>query len=149
MAFIADTAKIIGDVRLGKNVSVMYGAVLRGDFSYISIGDGSNVQDNCVIHAEQDVPCAIGNNVTIAHGAIVHSSTIGNQVLIGINATVLHGCTIGDDCIIAAGAVVRPNTNIPPGTLWAGVPAKQIRELTDEDNNSIIRYADEYVGAEK
>lgn len=145
MAFIADTAKIVGDVRLGKGVSILYGAVVRGDFAPITVGDMSNIQDNCVVHSEADRPCVIGSQVTIGHGAIVHSSTIGNRVLIGMNATVLHGCEIGDDVIVAAGAAVRPGTKVPAGTLWAGVPAGQIRELTDADKKSIIQYANEYV----
>ncbi len=145
MAFIADTAKIVGDVRLGKGVSILYGAVVRGDFAPITVGDMSNIQDNCVVHSEAGRPCVIGSQVTIGHGAIVHSSTIGNRVLIGMNATVLHGCEIGDDVIVAAGAAVRPGTKVPAGTLWAGVPARQIRKLTDADKKSIIQYANEYV----
>ena len=145
MAFIAETAQIIGDVRIGKNVSILYGAVVRADFDYISIDDNSNVQDNCVIHTEKGQPCIIGKQVTIGHGAVVHSSTIGNRVLIGINATVLHGCIIEDDAIIAAGAVLLPNTKVPSGTLWAGVPAKQIRRLTEDDKKAIVNYSNEYV----
>jgi len=144
MNFIADTAKIIGDVTLGDGVAVLYGAVVRADTGAIRIGDNSNVQDNCVIHTSPNEGCTIGAQVSIAHGAIVHSSTLGNRVVIGMNATVLHSCVVGDDCIIAAGAVLRPGTKVPSGTMWGGVPARQIRELTDEDKKSILYYAKEY-----
>ncbi|MFC2175033.1 gamma carbonic anhydrase family protein [archaeon] len=149
MKFIAGNATVIGDVELGDGVAVLYGAVIRGDTSSIRIGNNSNVQDNCVIHSSPKEGCTIGENVTIAHGAIVHSSVVGNRVVIGMNATVLHSCTIGEDCIITAGAVLRPNTQVPSGTMWGGVPAKQIRELTDEDKKSILYYSKEYEGLVK
>ena len=144
MKFIAENATVIGDVTLGEGVAILYGVVIRGDVAPITIGNKSNIQDNCVIHVERDVPCTIGEYVTIGHGAVVHGSKIGNRVVIGMNATILHNCTVGDDCIIAAGAVLRPGTRVPSGTLWAGVPAKQIRELTEEDQKSILHYAKEY-----
>lgn len=144
MNFIANNATVIGDVTLGEGVAILYGAVIRGDVAPITIGNKSNVQDNCVIHVERNIPCIIGDYVTIGHGAVIHGSKIGDRVVIGMNATILHKCEIADDCIIAAGAVLRPGTKVPAGTLWAGVPAKQIRELTEEDKKSIFHYADEY-----
>ncbi|MCK4327243.1 MAG: gamma carbonic anhydrase family protein [Candidatus Diapherotrites archaeon] len=144
MKFIADTAKIIGDVGLGDGVAVLYGAVLRADTGPIRIGNNSNVQDNCVVHTSPNEGCTIGEFVTVGHCAMVHSSVVGDRVVIGINATVLHSCEIGDDCIIAAGAVLRPGTKVPAGTLWGGVPAKQLRELTEEDKKNILLYAKEY-----
>lgn len=144
MTLIADTARVVGNVTLGKNVAVLYGAVIRGDFAPVKIGDNSNVQDNAVVHVEPGGPCVIGKYVTVAHGAIVHSSNVGDRVVIGMNATVLHGCDVGSDVIIAAGAVVTPGTKVPRGTLWAGVPARKLRNLTEDDKKSIMHYANEY-----
>lgn len=131
-AFIAPTADIIGDVRIGADSSVWFGAVLRGDEEGIVIGRGSNVQDNVVLHCDMGSPMSIGDNVTIGHGAIVHGATIGNNVLIGMGAVVLDGAKIGDDCIIAAGAVVKERADIPAGSMLVGVPAKIIRTLEGE-----------------
>ncbi len=144
MSVHAKNATIVGDVELGKNVSVLYNAVIRGDLAPIKIGNNSNVQDNCVIHVSPNAPCVIGENVTIGHGAVVHSALVSNRVIIGMNATVLSGAVIEEDCIIAAGALVKQNQKIPSGTLWVGVPAKQARELTNEDKAHIIKNAEEY-----
>jgi len=126
--YIAKTARIIGNVKIGKNCSIWENAVIRGDLNEIEIGDGSNIQDCCVLHVSKENKIKIGKNVSIGHGAIVHGATIEDNCIVGINATVLDGCHIGKGSIIAANAVVTPNTEIPPHSLVAGVPAKVIKE---------------------
>ena len=136
--FVAENATLIGQVTLRKNVNIWYGAVLRGDDHYISIGENTNIQDNCVIHIDHDFPTIIGDDVTVGHGAIVHACKVGNNVLIGMGAIVLNGAEIGDNVIIAAGSLVPPGKKIPSNTLVMGSPAKVTRELT-EQNISYIR----------
>ena len=138
-AFIAETAVLIGQVAVGARSSIWYGAVLRGDLDAISVGEGTSVQDNAVLHCEKGSPVHIGNNVTIGHGAIVHGSTVGDNVLIGMGAVVLNGCTIGENSIIAAGAVVKENAVIPAGSMVVGVPGKIIRELSPEQVQKLQR----------
>jgi len=123
-AFVAPGAVVLGDVKIGKYASIWPGAVLRGDVSFIEIGDYSNVQDIACIHVDTGGPCVIGRFVTFGHGAVVHACEIGDNVLIGMNATVLSGAKIGSGSLIAAGAVVLENAVIPPNSLVAGVPAK-------------------------
>ncbi len=129
-AFVAENATVAGKVTLGKNASVWFGAVLRGDLQPITVGDNSNVQDNAVIHVGANTPAVIGENVTIGHGAIVHGATIGNNVLVGMGATVLDGAVIGDNSIIGAGALVTSKTVVPPNSMVLGMPAKVVKELT-------------------
>jgi len=143
--FIASTAVVIGKVTLGENASVWYGAVIRGDIAPIFIGARSNIQDNCVIHVNYNMPVTIGEQVTIGHGAIIHGASIGNNCLIGMGAIVLDGAQIGDNCLVAAGAVVPPRSEIPPGSMVAGVPAKVVRELSAETIEANVRNALEYV----
>ena len=131
-AFIAETAALIGDVTVGPDSSVWYGAVIRGDCSRITVGCGTSIQDNAVLHTEIGHPLTIGDNVTIGHGAIVHCASVGSNTLIGMGAILLDGAVIGADCVIGAGAVVRENAVVPPGTLMVGVPAKCVRELSPE-----------------
>lgn len=131
-AFIAETAMLIGKVRVGARSSVWYGAVLRGDQDAIVVDEGSSVQDNAVIHCEKGSPTYIGKNVTVGHGAIIHGSRIGDNCLVGMGAVVLNGCTVGDDCIIAAGAVVKENAVIPAGSMVVGVPGKILREISPQ-----------------
>ena len=131
-AFVAETAAVIGDVEIGKDSSIWYGAVIRGDESPIRIGEKTSVQDNCVLHCDDESPMVIGENVTIGHGAIVHGATIGDNVLIGMGAIILNGAKIGDNAVIGAGAVVKENADIPAGSLAVGVPAKVVRMLTEE-----------------
>lgn len=131
-AFVAENAAVIGDVKIGAESSVWFGAVIRGDEAPISIGRGSNVQDNAVLHCDHGSPMRIGDNVTIGHGAIVHGATIGDNVLIGMGAIVLDGARIGDNCIVGAGAVVKENADIPAASMVVGVPAKVIRTLEGE-----------------
>jgi carbonic anhydrase/acetyltransferase-like protein (isoleucine patch superfamily) len=130
--FVHPTATVIGDVTLGDAVSVWPGAVIRGDVNRIRVGEASNIQDNAVIHADPGFPTLIGRNCTIGHGAVVHGCTVGDGALIGMHAVVLNGARIGAEAVVAAGAVVTANTEIPPGTLAAGVPARVIRELDPE-----------------
>ena len=132
-ALVASTAVIEGDVTLGDRVSVWWNAVLRGDDAAITIGDGTNIQDFTMVHADPDVPMVVGRDVTVGHRATLHGVTIGDEALIGIGAVLLAGTKIGAGAIVAAGAVVRENTNVPPGVMVAGVPARVIRDVTDEE----------------
>jgi carbonic anhydrase/acetyltransferase-like protein (isoleucine patch superfamily) len=131
--FLAENAVIIGDIVMGSNCSVWFGVVLRGDVNYIKIGDNVNIQDNAVIHGTFE-KCAtnIGNNVSIAHGAIVHGCTIHDNVLIGMNAVVLDDAVIQSNSIVAAGAVVTKGTVVESGSIFAGSPAKKIKEISIE-----------------
>ncbi len=124
---------VVGDVTLGKNCSVWYGAVIRGDEEAIVIGDNTNIQDNAVLHVTPGLPLQIGSGVTVGHGAILHSCTVGDDSLIGMGAIVLDGAVIGKNCLIAAGAVVTPRTVIPDGSMVMGSPGKVKRELTAEE----------------
>jgi len=128
-AFIAPTASIVGDVRIGAGASVWYGAVIRGDTSYAVIGDGANVQENAVIHARAGEPALIGKGVTVAHLAIVHGAVIGDQAMIANGAMVLDGAKIGEKALIAAGSVVLAGAEIPAGMLAAGTPAEVKRSI--------------------
>lgn len=144
-AWAAPTASLIGQVSLGPDSSVFYGAVLRGDTDAITIGAGSNVQDNVAIHCDSGAPTTVGARVSIGHGAVVHGCTIDDDCLIGINATVLSRAVVGAGSLVAAGAVVLEGTIIPPGSLVAGVPATVRRELTDEERAAVTRNAAHYV----
>ncbi len=130
-AFVAPTADVIGDVKIAAYASVWFGAVIRGDEAPIVIGEGTNVQDNCVLHCDHGSDMVIGKNVTIGHGSIVHGATIGDNVLIGMGAIVLDKARIGDNCIIGAGAVVKEKADIPAGSMVVGVPGKIIRSLDE------------------
>lgn len=132
-AWVAPNATVVGAVRLGEGVSVFYGAVLRADNEPITIGDRSNVQDNCVFHVDHGKPITLGEGVTVGHGAIVHGATLGNHVLVGMGATIMNGAVIGDDVLVAAGALITEGTQVPARSLVAGVPAKVRRELTDAE----------------
>lgn len=127
-AWVADGAIVIGRVRLKAHSSIWYGCILRGDQQWIEVGEESNIQDGSILHVEADTPCLIGNRVTLGHRAIVHASTVGDGALIGIAATVLSRSVIGQGALIAAGAVVLEKTIVPPHTLWAGCPARQVKE---------------------
>ena len=129
-AFVAENATVAGRVTVGKNASVWFGAVLRGDLQPITVGEGSNIQDNAVIHVGANTPAVIGDNVTVGHGAIVHGAVIGNNVLVGMGATVLDGAVVGDNCIIGAGALVTAKTEIPANSMALGMPARVVKELT-------------------
>ncbi len=143
--YIARGATVLGDVILGDRASVWFGAVLRGDINRIEIGEGSNVQDNAVVHLADDYPALLGRYVTVGHGAIVHACTIGDECLIGMGATVLDGAEIGAQCIIGAHALVTPRTKIPPGSMVLGAPAKVVRELSAEERAGLRHWAEKYV----
>ena len=143
-SYVHPTAVLAGDVTLGEEVSVWPCAVLRGDIAPISVGDNSNIQDNACVHVDYNCPALIGRGVTVGHGAIVHGSKIGDNCLIGMNAVVLES-EIGPNCLIAAGAVVTAGKNIPACSLVMGVPAKVVRELSEDEINSMLQNAREYV----
>lgn len=131
--FLAETATLIGEVEIGDNCSIWYSAVLRGDVHYIKVGNNTNIQDNATVHATyKKSPTNIGNNVTIAHGAIVHGCTIKDNVMIGMNAVVLDNAVVNSNTIIAAGSVVTKGTVVESGCVYAGIPAKKIKEINPE-----------------
>lgn len=143
-AFVAPGAVVRGEVHLAENSSVFYNAVLRGDRAPISIGEGTNIQDNCVVHVEYDLPVTVGKNVTVGHGAILHGCTVGDETLIGMGAIVLNGAQIGKGCLIGAGALVTQNAVIPDGTMAVGSPARVKRPLTPEEMDGLRRSAADY-----
>ncbi|HRN28768.1 MAG TPA: gamma carbonic anhydrase family protein [Terrimesophilobacter sp.] len=144
-AFVAPNATLIGDVTLASGSSVFYGAVLRGDTDSITLGAGSNLQDNVVVHCDKGVPTSIGANVSVGHGAVVHGCTVEDDCLIGMGATVMNHAVIGAGSLVAGGAVVLEGTVVPPRSLVAGVPAKVRRELSDEEIEGIRANAAHYV----
>ncbi|HLW21955.1 MAG TPA: gamma carbonic anhydrase family protein [Sphaerochaetaceae bacterium] len=142
--FIAPSADIVGDVTLGADTSIWFNATVRGDMASITIGDGSNIQDNAVVHVNSGMPTKIGRQVTVGHGAIVHACTIGDHVLVGMGSIILDEAVIGDQCLVAAGALVTPRKQFPPRSLIVGSPAKAIRSLTDEEVAQIRENAVHY-----
>lgn len=145
-SFISPEASIIGDVTLGKNVSVFAGATLRGDCgAEIMVGDDSNIQENCVVHVRSAQPTMIGRGVTIGHGAIIHGCTLGDNSLIGMGAIVMDAAVVGNDCIVGAGALVTGGTQIPSGSLVVGCPARVKRSLTPQEIESNKKSAIDYV----
>lgn len=145
VARIADTARITGEVSLGPNVSVWYGAAIRGDVAPITIGADSNVQDNATVHCDSGVPNVIGSRVVIGHNAIVHGKAVGSNTLIGMGATVLGGTVIGEGCLIAAGALVPPGLEVPDGMVVMGVPGKVVRPLNDKEKEYLRWLPEHYV----
>jgi carbonic anhydrase/acetyltransferase-like protein (isoleucine patch superfamily) len=144
-AWVAPGAYVIGDVHLGEESSVWYGAVLRGDTEPIRIGDRTNVQDGCILHADPGFPAIVGQDCVVGHNAVVHGCQIGDNCLVGMGATILNGAKIGDGSIVAAGAVVPEGREFPPHSLIVGVPAKRAGDITDEQTADIERGASEYV----
>jgi carbonic anhydrase/acetyltransferase-like protein (isoleucine patch superfamily) len=142
--FVAPTASVIGRVRLGRDANVWFGAIIRGDGNTIEIGDGTNVQDNAVVHIDSDAPCRLGNNVTVGHSAIVHGCTVGDGSLIGIGATILSHATIGRYCLVGAGALITERKEFPDRSLIIGAPAKRVREVTDEEVEMLKESAAHY-----
>ena len=144
-AFVAPGAMVIGDVTIGAGSSVWYGAVLRGDIAPIRIGARSNVQDGAVLHVDEQVPCVLGDDVVIGHGAVVHSATVEDGALVAMNATVLSNARIGRESIVGANALVPPGKSFPARSLIVGVPGKVAREVTDaeaaETRDNARRYA--------
>jgi len=156
--YLAETATIIGDVIIGEGCSVWFNAVVRGDVNSIRIGNRVNIQDNAVLHCTYEkTQIHIGNNVSIGHNVIVHGARIGNNVLLGMGSIIMDDAVIGENSIIAAGAVVLENTHVQPGSIYAGVPAKrvkdvdqaQFRQMIERISNNYLFYAGWYRGEEK
>lgn len=145
--YVAENATIVGEVTLGIQCSVWFNAVIRGDVHYIKIGNKVNIQDGAVIHATyQKSPTTIGNNVSIGHNAIVHGCTIHDNVLVGMGAIIMDDCVVESNSIIAAGAVVTKNTRIEAGSIYAGIPAKKVKDISQElISGEIDRIANNYV----
>jgi carbonic anhydrase/acetyltransferase-like protein (isoleucine patch superfamily) len=145
--YIAENATIVGDVIIGQQCSIWFNAVLRGDVNYIKIGDKVNIQDGAVVHCTyQKHPTIIGNNVSIGHNAIVHGCTIHDNVLVGMGAIIMDNCVVHSNTIIAAGAVITQNTIVESGAIYAGVPAKKVKDI-DQSNfaTEIDRISNNYV----
>jgi len=143
--FIAPGAWVIGRVRLAKDSSVFYNSVVRGDTDTISIGERSNIQDNCTLHVNSGDPLFIGNDVTLGHNALVHGCTVHDRVMIGMGAIVLDRAVIESGCIVAAGSLVPPGKTYAAGSMIMGSPARVVRELSGEEIDNIVRTAAHYV----
>lgn len=145
--FVAENATIVGEVSMGNQCSVWFNAVIRGDVHYIKMGDKVNVQDGAIIHATYKTsPTNIGNNVSIGHNAIVHGCTIHDNVLVGMGSIIMDDCIVESNSIIAAGAVVTKNTRVEAGSIYAGVPAKKVKDISEElISGEIDRIANNYV----
>lgn len=144
-AFIAPSAEVIGRVTISEQACVLFNAVLRGDTEEISLGQGSNIQDGVVVHADPGFPARIGSGVSVGHNATLHGCTVEDNSLIGMGATVLNGAVIGAGSLVAAGSVVLQGTVIPPRSLVAGIPASVKRELRDDEYNGVVQNAEHYV----
>jgi len=144
-AWVAGEATLIGQVELGQDSSVWFGAVLRAENDRIRIGRGSNIQDGAVVHADEGFPVSVGDDVTVGHQAMLHGCTIGDGALIGIHAVVLNGAVIGPGCLVGAGAVVTEGAEFPAGSLIVGTPAKLLRVLNPEQIARVRRSAQAYV----
>lgn len=143
--FIADSARVIGNVRLHRGASVWFNAVLRGDHELIDIGEGSNVQDNCTLHTDEGFPLTIGRNCTIGHNVILHGCTIEDGALIGMGAVVMNGARIGKNCVVGAGAIVTEGKTFPDYALVLGAPARVARTLDPETSGALFEGAAHYV----
>ena len=143
--FIAETATVIGNVRLKSNASVWFGSVLRGDNELIEIGEGSNVQDNCTFHTDPGFPLTIGKNCTIGHNVILHGCTIEDGALVGMGAIIMNGARIGKGCIVGAGAIITEGKTFEANALVLGAPARAIKTLTDEQVKAMTYGAAHYV----
>lgn len=142
--YIAPNCTLLGDVKIGEHSSVFPGVVMRGDRAPIKVGKNSNIQENCVLHVDFDLPCTIGDNVTVGHGAIVHCATIGDNTIVGMGSVVLDGAVVGKECVIGAGAVVAKGSVIPDGSLVLGVPAKVKGPISEEQRTYNQVSADDY-----
>ncbi len=144
-AWVADSARVIGQVELGEEASVWFGAILRGDTEPLVVGDRSNVQDGAIVHADHGFPVTLGRDVTVGHQAVLHGCTVGDGSLIGIQAVVLNGAKIGRHCLVGAGALVTEGKDFPDGSMIFGSPAKVVRSLTPEQIDGLERSAAHYV----
>ena len=144
--YISESVDLIGDVTLGENVSLWFGTVVRGDMHFITIGNRSNIQDNSVVHVTTDIsPTRIGEEVTVGHNAIIHGATIEDRCLIGMGSIIMDDVVVGEGSIVGAGPGVPPNMIIPPRSLVVGLPAKIVRQTTDEELEMIIERAQHYI----
>ncbi|MEQ6916229.1 gamma carbonic anhydrase family protein [Halomonas aquatica] len=143
--YVAETADVIGRVTLKRNASVWYQAVLRGDTDHLEVGEGSNIQDGAVMHADPGFPLTVGKGVTVGHQAMLHGCIIGDGSLVGIQAVILNGAVIGRNCLVAAGAVVMEGAHFPDNSLIVGAPAKVKRELSAEAIEGLKKNAERYV----
>ena len=144
-AWVADSAEVIGSVLLGEDVSIWFGTVIRGDTETITVGKGSNIQDNSVLHADYNMPLVVGENVTVGHHVMLHGCTIGDNSLVGIQAVVLNGAKIGKNCLVGAGALVTEGKEFPDGSMIIGSPAKAVRQLSPEQIEGLKKSAQHYV----
>jgi len=144
-SWVAPSADLIGDVRLGEGVGIWFGAVIRADNTPIVLGDGTNIQEGAMLHSDPGSPLTLGRDCTVGHHAILHGCTLGDRVLVGMGAIVLNDAVIGDDCLIGAGALVTEGKSFPPGSLIIGSPAKAVRELSPEVIEGLKRSAAGYV----
>jgi carbonic anhydrase/acetyltransferase-like protein (isoleucine patch superfamily) len=142
--FVAEGARLVGDVLVGEGSSIWFNAVLRGDIQPVRIGQHTNIQDNCVCHVGYREACVIGDYVTVGHSAILHGCTVGDEVLVGMAATIMNGVVIGNRCIIGAGALLTEGLQVPAGSLVYGAPAKVISQLGEKEQSQLRRYAEEY-----
>ncbi|WP_348762401.1 gamma carbonic anhydrase family protein [uncultured Salinisphaera sp.] len=143
--FVADSAQVMGRVRLGRGASIWFNAVIRGDQELIDIGEGSNIQESAVLHTDPGYPLTVGRGVTVGHQAMLHGATIGDNTLIGIQAVVLNGATIGKNCLIGAGALIPEGKTVPDNSLVIGAPGRVKRALSDEEIAGLQRSAEHYV----
>ena len=144
-AWVADNAHVIGSVKLAEDTSVWFGVVIRGDTSTIQVGKGSNIQDNSVLHADEGMPLAIGEGVTVGHQVMLHGCTVGDNSLIGIGAIVLNGAKIGSNCLVGAGSLVTEGKEFPDGSMIIGSPAKAVRMLSPEQIEGLKMSARHYI----
>ena len=143
--WVADSAEVIGNVTLAEDVNVWFGVVIRGDNDTITIGKGSNIQDNSVLHADDGVPLTIGENVTVGHQVVLHGCTVGDNSLIGIQAVILNNAKIGKNCLVGAGALVTEGKEFPDGSMIIGSPAKAVKQLSPEQIEGLKLIAKNYV----
>lgn len=144
-AFIAWNAHVSGDAELAEYTSVWFSATVRADMAPIKIGKNSNIQDNAVVHVDENIPCIIGENVTVGHGAILHSCTVENGCTVGMGAIILNGAHIGENSMVGAGALVTPGKSFPAGSLIIGSPAKAVRDLRPEEIEAMKKNCENYV----
>ncbi|MDY0236231.1 MAG: gamma carbonic anhydrase family protein [Gudongella sp.] len=142
--FIAETAVVLGKARVGEGSSIWYGTVLRGDIAEITVGNYTNIQDNSVIHTENNVPASVGDYTVVGHKAIIHGAKVGNNCLVGMGAIILNRAKIGDNCIIAAGSIVTEGKTIPDDSMVMGIPGRVVRRVTEDEKiairNNALRY---------
>jgi carbonic anhydrase/acetyltransferase-like protein (isoleucine patch superfamily) len=143
--FVAPNAEVIGDVEMAEGSSVWFSSVIRADGAPVSLGAGTDIQDNCVVDSRPGQPCRLGTRVALGHGAVVHASIVGDYVLVAMNSTVMPGCTIGDGCIVAANAIVPPGTVVPPNSLVIGDEGRVLREVRPQEHDRIAGTSGRYV----